>query len=370
MLTFPVQIRPQDAVKEIAQINKNVTKGLELLSDLKDEDVKIGQTPKETIYTEDKLKLYRYTPVVKNPHPTPMLIVYALVNRYLVADLQEDRSLVGNLLREGMDVHLIEWGDPMPADKYLTVDDYVNGYLDNVVDFMCERYGVEKIHLFGICQGGTLATCYTALHQEKVKSLTLTVTPIDFHAAKVEDRPDWGLLFNWGQGVDVDLMIDAYGNVPADLLNVSFLMVAPFSLNFGKYNDLVDILDNEKALMNFLRMEKWLFNGPDSAGEAYRFFVREFLQGNKLVKNQIVIGGEQVDLGKITIPIHNVYAAKDHIVPPPCTVALGKHVGSDDYTELAIDTGHIGIYVGGKPQKILAPGVAAWIKERDKKTPQ
>lgn len=367
MQTFPVQIRPQDAVKEIAQLNKKVAKGLEFLSKLKEDDITIGETPKETIYTEDKLKVYRYTPVVENPHPKPLLIVYALVNRYLVADLQQDRSLVSNLLKEGMDVHLIEWGDPMPADKYLTVDDYVNGYLDNCVDFLRERYGVDKIHLFGICQGGTLATSYTALHQDKVETLTLTVTPIDFHAAKVEGKPHWGLLFNWGQNVDVDLMIDAYGNVPADLLNVSFLMVAPFSLNFGKYNDLVDMLDNEKALRNFLRMEKWLFNGPDSAGEAYREFIKDFLQGNKLVKNEVEIGGERVDLGNITCPVHNIYASKDHIVPPPCTVALGKHVGTKDYTELAIETGHIGMYVGGGPQKILAPTAAKWIKEKDKK---
>ena len=365
MMSVPVQISPKDAVKEIAEINRKVTKGLEFLSDLKDEDIKIGQTPKETIYTQDKLKLYRYKPVVDKPHKTPLLIVYALVNRYLVADLQPDRSLVSNLLSEGMDVHLIEWGDPMPADKYLTIEDYVDGYLNDCIDFLRERYKVDKIHLFGICQGGTLSTCYSALYPEKINTLTLTVTPIDFHAARVEHRPDWGLLFNWGRGVDVDLMIDAYGNVPADLLNVSFLMVAPFSLNFGKYNDLIDILDNEKALMNFLRMEKWLFNGPDSAGEAYRTFVKEFLQNNKLVKNQIEIGGRRVDLGDITMPVHNVYATKDHIVPPPCTVALGKYVGTDDYEELPIETGHIGIYVGGKPQKILAPSVSQWIRHRD-----
>ena len=366
MISFPIKIDPDDAVREMTEINKKITKGLEYLGTLTDEDVQVGSTPKETVYTEDKLRMYRYTPVVENPHKVPMLIVYALVNRYLVADLQPDRSMIRNFLDQGIDVHLIEWGDPMPADKYTTIDDYINGYLDNCVDFLREKYGLDKINLFGICQGGTIATTYTALHPEKVETLTLTVTPIDFHAGEGELKPHEGLLFNWGKGMDIDKMVDAYGNVPAEVLNVSFLMVSPFALNFGKYNDVIDILDDPKKMMNFLRMEKWLFDGPDSAGEAYRQFIKDFLQGNKLIKGELEIGGEKVDLKNINMPVLNVYAEYDHLVPPPCTVALGKYVGSKDYTEMEITkTGHIGIYVGGKAQSELAPGVAKWIREHN-----
>jgi polyhydroxyalkanoate synthase len=364
MLSVPIDIRPKDAVKEIKEINDKITKGLEFLSRLKDEDVDIGSTPKETLYREDKLKLHHYLPTQDDLLQPPLLIVFALVNRYLVADLQPDRSMVRNLVNEGLDTYLIEWGDPSPADKYLTVDDYVNGYLDNCVDFLRERQGLEKINLLGICQGGTLATCYSALHPEKVANLVLTVTPIDFHAGKDELNPEIGLLFNWGKGMDVDLMVDAYGNVPTDVLNFAFLMVKPFALNFGKYHDMLDILDNEKAMINFLRMEKWLFNGPDAAGEAYREFVRDFLRDNKLIKNEITIGGKLVDLGNLTMPILNCYAMADHLVPPPCSKALAEKAGTDDYTEMAIPAGHIGIYVGGKAQKMLAPGVAKWLRER------
>jgi polyhydroxyalkanoate synthase len=141
-------------------------------------------------------------------------------------------------------------------------------------------------------------------------------------------------------------------------------MVKPFALNFGKYHDMLDILDNEKAVMNFLRMEKWLFDGPDAAGEAYREFVRDFLRDNKLVKNEKTIGGKLVDLGNLSMPILNCYATADHLVPPPCSRALAAKAGTEDYTEMAIPAGHIGIYVGGKAQKMLAPGVANWLRER------
>lgn len=364
MTSLPIDIQPKQAVKELKAINEKITKGLEFLRSLKDEDVDIGTAPKETVYTEDKLKLHHYLPTREDLHDTPLLIVYALVNRYLVADLQEDRSMVRNLVNEGLDTYLIEWGDPSPADKYLTVDDYVNGYLDNCVDFLRERHGVDKINILGICQGGTLSTCYSALHPDKVANLILTVTPIDFHAGQDELNPEVGLLFNWGKGIDVDLMVDAYGNVPAEVLNFSFLMVKPFALNFGKYHDMLDMLDNKKAMMNFLRMEKWLFDGPDAAGEAYREFVKDFLRDNKLIKNEIEIGGQKVDLKNLTMPILNCYATADHLVPPPCTKALADKAGTADYTEMAIPAGHIGIYVGSKAQKMLAPGVAKWLRER------
>lgn len=364
MLSFPIDIQPKDAVKEIRDINDKITKGLEFLSNLKDEDVAIGTAPKETVYTEDKLKLHHYLPTKDKLLGTPLLIVYALVNRYLVADLQEDRSMVRNLVNEGLDTYLIEWGDPKPADKYLTVDDYVNGYIDNCVDFLRERHGVDKINILGICQGGTLATCYSALHPDKVANLVLTVTPIDFHGGRDKNNPDSGLLFDWGKDVDVDLMIKAYGNVPVDVLNFTFLMVKPFALNIGKYHDMLDILDNKKAMMNFLRMEKWLFDGPDAAGEAYREFVQDFLKDNKLIKNEKYIGGRLVDLDNLTMPILNCYAMADHLVPPPCSKILAEKAGTDDYSEIAIPSGHIGIYVGGKAQKMLAPGVAEWLWER------
>jgi len=367
MLSFPIQISPADAVKEMKDVNEKLNKGVEILSKLKDEDVDIGSSEKDIIYSQDRLQVYHYKPLVDKGKllKTPLLIVTPLINGYEVADLQPDRSLVRNLLNEGLDVYLVDWGYPIPLDKYLTIDDYINGYLNDVVDAVRDNHGVEKISLLGICQGGTMSTTYSALYPEKISQLVLTVTPIDFTFEHDPKRAHVGMLFHTGREVDVDLLVDALGNVPADLLNISFMMASPFVLNIGKYADLVDILDDRKALLNFLRMEKWLFGGPAAAGEMYRQFIKEYLQGNKLVKGEIELGGRRVDLKNVSMPVLNIYAEKDHLVPPPCTTALGKHVGTKDYTELEIQTGHIGIYTGGASQKILAPSVGKWLRERE-----
>jgi poly[(R)-3-hydroxyalkanoate] polymerase subunit PhaC len=366
MNQFPIQFRSDQIAHEIAEMENKISAGIASLTSMTDEDVDIGSTPKDVAYERETFKVYHYKPLVSKDkiHPVPMLISTPLINGYEVADLQPDRSLVRNFLNEGIDVYLINWGYPKRCDRFNSIDDYVIDFIDDIVDHVAEDSGVDKINLFGICMGGTLATCYSALHPEKVRNLALTVTPIDFSQTKVEGQPHVGLLFEMGKSVNVDAMVDAFGNVPADVLNVSFLMASPFTLMFGKYADTLDILDNKEALLNFLRMEKWLFGGPNVPGEAYRQFITEFLQNNALVNGTLVLGGQKVDLKNVSMPVLNVYAERDHLVPPKSTVALGKHVGNKkDYQELPIKTGHIGIYTGGASQKLVAPGVAKWLKE-------
>ena len=79
-------------------------------------------------------------------------------------------------------------------------------------------------------------------------------------------------------------------------------------------------------------MEEWIFDSPDQAGETYRQFMKDFYQGNKLIKGEVKIGAKPVNLNKIRLPVLNIYAEQDHLVPPPSSIALGQHVGSTDYT--------------------------------------
>lgn len=362
MQTFPIQITPDDAAREVAELNEKMIKGIETLSKLTHDDIQVGTAPKEAVYREDKLVLYRYTPQVEQDKlfKVPVLICYALVNRPNVADLQENRSMIRNLVKLGMDVYLIDWGDPSRADRWLTLDDYINGYIDNCVDYICEQHGLDTINLLGICQGGSMSLCYTSLHPEKIKNLVTMVTPVDFHAGG--NKP--GLINLWGGNLSAELMVKAMGNVSGDLMNFGFLMLQPFALMIQKYVDMIDIAENEAQLLNFLRMEEWIFDSPDLAGAAYSQFVGDFFQENKLIKGEVMLGDQQVNLANVTMPVLNVYAEKDHLVPPPSSQALQKYVGSKDYTESPFPVGHIGMYVSRKAQEGLAPTIADWLKAR------
>lgn len=363
MTAFAAAMRPEQLAHEATEINRKLVQGLENLSQIREEDVKAGLLDKEAVYREDKLVLYHFTPLVEKVLSPPILIVYALVNRPYVADLQEDRSLVRNLLKLGLDVYLIDWGYPSRGDRWLTLDDYINGYINDCVDVVRERHDLDKINLLGICQGGTFSLCYAALHPDKVKNLVLTVTPVDFH---VEESllNVWAGCTMGSQSMDVDLMVDALGNIPGDFMNLGFLMQKPFSLIVQKYVDMIDILDQDDKLRNFLRMESWIFDSPDQAGEAFRQFMKDFYQHNKLVKGEVELGGQRVDLKQVRMPVLNVYADGDHLVPPASTKALEKYVGTKDYTVRNFPVGHIGMYVSGKVQRDLPPTIVEWLNER------
>jgi polyhydroxyalkanoate synthase len=182
------------------------------------------------------------------------------------------------------------------------------------------------------------------------------VTPVDFATPQ-------NLLAKWARGIDVDLLVDTYGNVPGELLNFIFVSLMPFRLTLQKYLAIVDGADEPRQLENFLRMERWIFDSPDQAGQAFREFVRLFFQENRLVRGGAVVGGRPVDLRRITMPVFNIYATQDHLVPPSASRPLAGLVGSADYEELAFDGGHIGIYVSSRAQAVPA-AIAAWLGRR------
>ncbi len=343
-------------LQELSNNTSKLLKGYEILNDIK--EVEIASTPKSLVYKEDKLKLYRYNRDSKPTYKTPVLIVYALVNTYQMLDLQPDRSYIKKLIEAGLDVYLIDWGYPTKIDKYLSMDDYINGYINNCVDYIRKENSVDKINILSICQGGTFSLIYSALHPEKVKNLVPHVTPVDF---SVND----GLLFKWSRDMDFKKLVDGFdGLIPGSFLNDGFEMLKPM-MKFQKNSGLFNSLEDKTKLLNFLRMEKWISDSPDQAGDCFLQFMEDLYQGNKLIKGELIVGDKKVNLKDITMPLLNIYATEDHLVPPSATIPLNDYVGSKDKTIYKFEGGHIGVFVGGRSQKELSPLVTSWLKERD-----
>lgn len=359
---------PADLLAEAARIGTKVAAGHKLLHGMRDADVTIATTPKDLVWSQDKVSLYRYRPLVPQTVGVPVLICYGLIGRWTMTDLQEDRSLVRNLLNLGVDLYVVDWGNPSRADRYLTLDDYILGYLDGCVTEMARRAGVPRVNLLGVCEGGVFTTAFAALEPGRVNTLALTITPIDFHADTVENRPGHGFINIWSRALspeDVDRLIDANGNLPGEFMGAVFNQMSPMR-SLLKYNfDMLDIVDDEKRLLNWLRMEKWIADRPDHPGEAAKQWLKDLYQQNRLVRNEWVLDGRAVDLGRITMPVLNVYAKDDHIIPPATSRALGPKLGTTDYTELALPGGHVGVFVGGKSQTLFAPAVVAFLKRHD-----
>ena len=125
------------------------------------------------------------------------------------------------LLSQGLDLWLVDWGQPNRTERWLTIDDYVDDYIHAAVERICRETGHDRITLLGICEGGVFTTCYAALHPKTVKSMVLTITPIDFHADAEQDRLGHGFINIWTRSLDledIDRLIEAYGNLPGEFM--------------------------------------------------------------------------------------------------------------------------------------------------------
>jgi len=360
---IPVDLILSKLAEDAEKTPERVQKAKDVL--LSELDTAIATTPYEVVYQEDRVKLKHYYPVLpKNKlMKTPLLVVYALINRETMLDLQPGRSIVQNFLNDGIDLYMIDWGYPTRKDKFLTIDDHVNGYMDNIVDFIRQQHNLPKINLMGICMGGSFSVMYSALHPEKIKNLVTTVTPTNFDT-------DQGLLHIWMKNVDADRMVETFGNMPGDIMNLGFLLLNPARLMIDKYVGFLENVDNKTFVENFVRMEKWIFDSPDVPGETFRQFIEDCYQKNLLIQSKMELGGRRVDLKKITMPLLNFYGQYDHLVPPAACELLTSKVGSKDTQDICLKTGHIGIYVSSKFQKEFAPKIAGWLKEREHEEPK
>ena len=319
----------------------------------------VGASPHEVVLRKDRMRLLHYIGGPKEKASIPVLLVYALINRPYILDLQPDRSVVQALLRRGLDVYMVDWGQPKNGDRFLGLEDYIERYLDECIRKLIEISGQRKISLLGYCIGGYLTSIYASLHPENVKNMALMAAPLDFDIGK-------GLLHLWTREeyFNPELVVEAFGNAPAQFLNGGFVMLDPLGNTLLKYLNLLENIEDRGFVEMFLRMEKWLSDGIPVAGEFYTQFIRDGYQRNLYMKNKLKINGYTARANNLKMPLLAIVAEKDHIVPPESTLNLLKIVKSKDKTTFFFPTGHIGLSVGGESHKKLWPKVAEWFIDR------
>ena len=345
----------QEALEILEENSRKVRKTRDLLHTAGNIDV--GTLSHEVLEETRLYKLLHYRPLVSRTAKTPVLVVYALMNKSYILDLQPDKSWLRSLLSQGFNVYLIDWKTPTSIDKYVSFDDYVNYYIDDCVDLVAKENSVERLTLHGYCLGSTMAAMYTSLHQEKVRNL-VTIAPI------IDTENDKTVLANFARYLDVKTITDILGNFPREYLYGCFSMLKPFKQGANKYLNLVENIDNAKFVQNFLRMEKWLYDTPSIAGETFRQWIEDIYQKNLLVKNEMWVGENLVDLSKINVPLLNIVAEEDHLVSPQCSVALNDSVSSMDKRLMHFHTGHVGLIASSYSQNNVLPKVGQWLRVR------
>lgn len=316
----------------------------------------VGLTPKEVIWTKNKACLLHFIPVREKLHPVPILIIYALINRGYILDLVPGNSMVEYLLGQGFDVYMLDWGKAGPEDKNNNLDNYVLDYIPRAVNKVLRFAEAEELTLMSYCMGGTLAALYMGVYPEApVRNMVFLAPPIDFEKA--------GLYTNWlsEKTFNIDKMVDVMGNIPAEAIDFGNKLLKPVTNFYSAYTSLWDRMWDQDFVDNWRVINKWVNDGTPFPGEAFRQWIKEFYQQNKLVKGELLLRGKKVDLKNIKCPVLNLTGKTDHIVQENQSVALGKSIGSKVYEHVSVPSGHVSLVIGKQAKKITWPKISSWL---------
>ncbi len=332
------------------------------------------RTPSEKICEIEKYSLFHYNSPPPSPSATdkagssvsqkytPVLVIYAFINRHYILDLLPEVSIVRGLLNQGLDIFATDWGTPSAYDKSLTIGHFVEKYLDKSVDFIRKITNSDKVSLFGYCWGGDLALMYAAVHPEKVKNLITVATPGDFDL-------DNSLLAVWTKAIKINYILDAFGNLPGIMLNAAFILRNPIEYTH-KYFHFFEQPRTLESVAEFFATEIWLYDSPPIIGEIYREFTEYCYKQNLLIKSKMRMeeayeSATIINLKNINMPFLNIVAKKDDLVAPSSSKALNKALTECHDTDLIEhNSGHVGLMLGKNAHKELWPKVGEWIKER------
>lgn len=308
---------------------------------------------RDCVWQQDGACLHRYPAPADAP---PLLIVYAWINRPEVLDLAPEQSLIAALRAEGFAVWLLDWADA--GAHGCTLEQYLLRHLDRAV-MQVHATHEQPIAVLGICQGGSLALTYAALKPAAIASLSLAVTPIDFHSQT--DR-----LAALAQTLPADALSTLTAHSPAPL-TLAFLQLKPYSLRIGKYLALLAQPVRLAGLQAFLRLEHWLGSGPLLSGPGLAEYLSRYYQQNALCRNTLAIAGQSITLQQLPVPVQLLIAEQDHIVPPASSLALQTLLRTAPVVQ-QFATGHIGILVG-RARFAVATAVREFAEQAQTKTP-
>ncbi|MEH7248604.1 alpha/beta fold hydrolase [Neobacillus niacini] len=317
----------------------------------------IESTSRKAVWKKNKSVLW-YHPAPEKKYTTPLFLVYSLLNKAYILDISEDGSVIGNLTKKGYDVYLLDWGSPGLEDKDLTLDHYIYDYLEVAVKRALRHSGAKEISLVGYCIGGTLSAILTSFTDLPIKNLILAAVPIDYSDLIVPDK--WVKAIQKGT-LNFDRFADAYEVIPSEFLYAIFMGLQGF--NIGPTINLVTRAHDQKYVDKWRRMDKWMKDAVTFSGAAFKQMFNELYKDNKLVKGEMKIGGQKVDLANIKCSTLVITSTRDELVLESQSLPVMDLISSEDKTYQHVEAGHVSLCLTG----MFAFAIDPWLSERSTK---
>lgn len=301
----------------------------------------LATTPGRVVMRNRLVELIHYTPTTAQVHQTPIVIITPWINKYYVLDLTPQKSMVKFLTDQGYSVFITSWKNPTAEMADLSFDDYLLEGVNPAVQTARQICKAPQVHLTGYCIGGTLVSCYMAWASRHFD-------------AKSQPVAHWTLLTtltNFAKPGDIDVFLDEtmVQALEKKMAKTGFLDGSDMAASFRllRSNSLVwHYFEHSYLLGEALPAFDVLFWNMDTTrmpATMHSYYLRQMYLHNNLVKpDALTLGGEKIDLTRITQPLYAVSAEDDHIVPWHQSYLIRQHLNAKTPVRFVLSTsGHI-----------------------------
>lgn len=268
----------------------------------------------------------------------PVVIVPSLINAPDVVDLAAGNSLTAGLAAAGLRPLVVDWGDTEPHGLGAAVADRLAPLIAGLG---------QPVPVAGYCLGGTLALAAATLGA-RVSRLALLAAP--WHFSGYDSAARAGMADWWAAAAPLAARL---GAVPMDLLQPAFWALNPVGIA-AKYADFAASIDAGSA---FVHLEDWANSGVPLSIAASRDLAETLFAADASGRGEWTIAGRRIDPTALAIPILDIIAGRDRIVPPGAALT-----SNGPGTPLILDAGHVGMVVGRRAPALLWAPLADFLK--------
>jgi poly(3-hydroxybutyrate) depolymerase len=259
-----------------------------------------------------------------------------------IVDFAEGQSQVITAREAGCHrIYSLDWVGATQQTKDATIEDYMA-----ILRETAELLG-GTVNLVGDCQGGWLATIFTALHPEKVNTLAIAGAPIDFHAGEPLLH-DWlGVLAPDGDLSLYRSVVEAHdGVLPGRFLLEGFKNLQP-DQELSRRLQLLTHWHEPGHLERYRQFENWFAWTQALPGAFYLWVVEHLFLRNSLIAGELIVDGRNVDLSAIDCPLFLMAGQSDHITPADQVWALADHASTPPSRvgRQSSTGGHLGLFM-------------------------
>jgi polyhydroxyalkanoate synthase len=297
----------------------------------------VATAPGQVVWRDELFELIQFDAATDKQRAIPLLIFPPWINKFYILDLQPENSMIRWLSAQGFTVFVCSWVNPDVSMAGNDFDDYLEKGIYRATQKVMEQTGQDRLNTVGYCIGGTLmgaALAHMAAKGDKrVNATTFFAAQHDF-----EEAGDLLLFTDEHWLNEIEKQMDAAGGVlpgaaMADTFNALRANDLIWSFFVSNY-----LMGKEPAAFDLLF---WNADQTRMPKALHMNYLRSMYGANKLSRGECEIGGERIDLSKVTIPLYFQASREDHIAPMNSVYRSARAFRNADVTLTLAGSGHI-----------------------------